>query len=177
MLYHITGKRYGQVVTQSFLTQTSRQFVRVRLAQFFRRYSGKKIAGVQYFEKQFVSLLAVFAHQRGEVLHGRRLDLLETIQSVNASDGVEYIIAFRHLHGRKITCTFRYSGFRSHILYPFYDSCAKLHFFFIQLVIRLGDNTPEYSLHPFLFLTLHEIKSIQAYEVFSKIRPGKNRAT
>lgn len=28
-------------------------------------------------------------------------------------------------------------------------------------------------MHPFLFLTLHEIKSIQAYEVFSKIRPGK----
>ena len=61
MLHHVPCKRYGEVITQSFL-----------------RSECCFLSAVLNTEKQFVAFLAVLTHEGGEVLHRRRLYLLKT---------------------------------------------------------------------------------------------------
>ena len=99
MLHHVAGKRHRQVITQTFL----------------RRKSGFFTA-VLDTEEQFVAFLSVLAHQRREVLHRRRLDLLKSVQTEDTFDGIEDIIAAGHFQLPEITRTFGYRGFLCHNL-------------------------------------------------------------
>ena len=62
VLHDIARKGNGQVITQTFL-RCQRRF----------------LAAVLNTEKEFVAFLAVLTHQRADVLHRRRLDLLEAV--------------------------------------------------------------------------------------------------
>ncbi len=63
----------------------------------------QEVAGVEYLEEELVTLLAILAHQRGEVLHGRSLYLLEAVEGVHLTDGVEDIVTLGHLHRGEVT--------------------------------------------------------------------------
>ena len=62
VLHHVTCKRNGQVVTQTFLRRQCRF-----------------LTAVLNTEEQFIAFLSVLTHEGGEVLHGRRLYLLEAV--------------------------------------------------------------------------------------------------
>ena len=97
VLYHIACKRNGQVVPQTFL----------------RRKSGF-LSAVLDAEEQLVAFLAVFAHQRPDILHCRSLDLLKTVQTKHTFDRVKDIIAARHLDLSEVTRAFGYTWFLCH---------------------------------------------------------------
>ena len=97
VLHYVPCERNGQVISQTFLRRQ-------------RRF----LAAVLDPEQQFVAFLAVFAHQRTDILHCRSLDLLEAIQREHAFDRVKDIIAARHFQLSEITCAFRYTWFLCH---------------------------------------------------------------
>ena len=74
------------------------------------------VTAVQYLEQQLVALLAILAHQRGQVLDGGSFNLLETIEKEYVFNRVEYIVASRHLDGREVTSPFRDRWFLCHYL-------------------------------------------------------------
>ena len=99
VLHHVARKRNGQVVTQTFL-----------------RCQCGFLTAVLDTEEQFVALLTVLTHQRADVLHRRRLNLLEAVQGEHRFDGVEDIIATRHLDLSEVSRPLWYTWFLCHIL-------------------------------------------------------------
>ena len=97
MLYHITRKRNGKVITQSFLW---------RQIGF--------LSAVLDAEKQFVAFLAILAHQRADILHRRGFYLLKTKQGENAFNGIEDIIAASHFELSEVSRSFWYTWFLCH---------------------------------------------------------------
>ena len=111
---HETGKGHGEVITQTFLAEFRRQAGRLTAGQLLVGEVGEEIARVQHLEEQFVTLFAVFSHEGREVLHGRRLYLLETEKVEYLAYRIENIVAFRHLFGRKVPGSFGYGRFCCH---------------------------------------------------------------
>lgn len=56
----------------------------------------------------------------------RSFYLLETIQMINVTNGIEYVVTLRHLYGRKITCSFRYTWFCCHCSNCFIELSCKV---------------------------------------------------
>ena len=106
VLHHIAGEGHGQVVAQAFLAQLGGQSSRGALLQSACRYVAQEVTAVQNLEEQFVALFAILAHQHTQILHGRSLYLLEAIELVHLTDGVEDIIASGHLLWSEVPCPF-----------------------------------------------------------------------
>ena len=70
-------------------------------------HSMQEVARIENLQQEFVSLFSILPHQRGEVLHGWGLYLLETIECIYLPDSVKDIVTLGHLHRRKITCPLR----------------------------------------------------------------------
>ena len=115
MHHHVARKGHGQVVAQALLAELAGQLGGIAAQQFFVGQAGEVVAGILYLEQELVVLFAILAHQRGEHLHGGCLYLLETVEVVNVADGVEYIVALRHLYRRKVAGSFRNTRFCCHI--------------------------------------------------------------
>ena len=96
---HIASKRNGEIVAQSFFTESGSQVQRIALLKFLVADLVGEITAVQHFEEQFVALFAILTHQRLKGFHRRRLNLLEAIKGIDISDGIKYIVALRHLYG------------------------------------------------------------------------------
>ena len=94
MLHHIACERHGEVVAQTLLGRF-----------------GSLGAAVLNAEQQFVAFLAVLAHQGREVLHSRSLYLLEAVQGIDATNGVEDVVATGHLHRTEVASALGYAGF------------------------------------------------------------------
>ena len=97
VLYHVTRKRNGQVITKTFL----------------RRKRGF-LSAVLDAEKEFVAFLSVLTHEGTDVLHCGSLYLLKTIQGKDILDRVEDIIAACHFELTEVTRAFGNTGFLSH---------------------------------------------------------------
>ena len=87
----------------------------ISLLQFLIRDFREVITTIENLEEQFVTLLAILAHQCAEGFHRRCLNLLETIELVHLLDGVEDIVALGHLHRREVARSFWYTRFLCHI--------------------------------------------------------------
>ena len=111
VLHHETSKRHCQIVAKSFLTELSSQVSNVVFLQFSRSRFAHEIARIENFEEKFVALFAIFAHQRGKVLHGWRLNLTEAIQRIHIANRIKDIVALGHLNGREVARTFRNAWF------------------------------------------------------------------
>ena len=96
MLNDISREWHGQVITQTLLA-----YLRCR-AQLPVVETGCIVARVEYLEEEFIALVAVFAEQRGEILHGRGLERSETVGAEDALDGLEYVCAAHHLGRREV---------------------------------------------------------------------------
>ena len=105
MIDHKAGKRHCEVISQAFLAYLLCYLLIVAACQVFVLC---KVARVQYFEQQLVSLFAIFPHQGIQALQGRRFNLLKAVKSINLSDCVENIVAFLHLHRQKVSCSLDY---------------------------------------------------------------------
>ena len=108
---HKTGKRNGQVITQTFFANAGSQSGRAALLQFLRLDIGQEVTGIENLEKQFVALLSVFAHQGREVFHRRGFNLLVAVQGIHVLNGVEYIVSLGHLNRAEVAGSFRNAGF------------------------------------------------------------------
>ena len=84
------------------------------LLKILGRDAAQEISAVENLEEQFIALLAIFTHQGAEVFHCRCLDLLEAIESIYLSDGVENIVASRHFLWTEVTRAFGDTGFLCH---------------------------------------------------------------
>ncbi len=116
VLHHKARKRYGQVVAQPFFTHDARGFADTQVCPcelFAQR--GHPVARIEYLEEQFVALLAVFAHQRAEILHCGGLNLLKAIQSKYRFDRIEDVVTTRHLYRREVARTLWNTWFLCHI--------------------------------------------------------------
>ena len=102
MLYHIAGERHGEVVAETLLTEFGLELIDVAVREFLVGDLLEVVAGVEHLEQELVALLAILAHERVERLHRRGLDLAETIELECRLDGVEDIIALRHLLGTEV---------------------------------------------------------------------------
>ena len=111
MHHHKTGKRHGEVVAQSLLTQLGGQMETVALTEFVVCDFRQEVATVQNLEEQFVTFFAIFPHQRTERFHSRCLYLLETIELISLFDGIKDISALSHLQRREVARSFRYTWF------------------------------------------------------------------
>ena len=74
--------------------------------QFLVGNSAEVIARILNLEEELVTLFTILAHQRGEVLHGWGLDLLKSVEGINLTDGVEYVVALRHFDRREVARSF-----------------------------------------------------------------------
>ena len=99
MHHHKTGEWNSEVVAQSFLAHLGSEMQGIAFAEFLIGDLCQAVAGVEYFEKQFVAFLTIFAHERLQGFHRRCLNLLEAIEGIHVADGVEDIVALRHLNG------------------------------------------------------------------------------
>ena len=72
-----------------------------------------EITAVQDLEEQFVTLFAILAHQCAEVLQRGGLDRFERKSLEHRTDGVENIVAARHLNGQEVARSLRYRAFNS----------------------------------------------------------------
>ena len=104
--HHIAGERHSKVVAQSLLTELSGQMQRIALLKLGISSLCEEVTTVQHFEEQFVTLLAVLAHQRLERLHGWCLNLLEAVEGIHLTNGIEDIIALGHLYRAEVACPF-----------------------------------------------------------------------
>ena len=116
VLHHIAGEGHGEVVTQPFLTNLRGELHAVALADKIGVGSAQKISGIENLEEKFVALLSVFSHKGREIFHRRSLDGVVAIKAEHIADGVENVVAFRHLGRRKITGPFWYQRF--HCFFP-----------------------------------------------------------
>ena len=115
--HHKAGKGHGEVVTEPLLAQAGSQAVEIALGQVGLRNIREEIARVEHLEEQLVTLLAIFAHEGLQGLHGRRLNLPEPIESKNLFYRIEYVIALGHLVDREIARTFGNGRFCHHIFH------------------------------------------------------------
>lgn len=76
----------------------------------------EEIAGIENLEKEFVAFLAIFAHKRGQILHGRSLYLLKAIERIDILYSIEYVVALRHFHWSEIASALGILGFCAIIL-------------------------------------------------------------
>jgi histidyl-tRNA synthetase len=103
--HNVAGKRHCQVVTQSLLRNKPGQPAGFSAQQFLVAEFAGKVARIQNLEQQFIALVPVFAHQRGQLLQGRSFDGLKAVAFESGTYGVENIIAFGCLLGCKIAGT------------------------------------------------------------------------
>ena len=99
VLNDIAGERHRQVITQPLLA-----YLR-GVAHLLVVETGGVVARVEYLEEELVSLVAVLAEQRREVLHGGRLERREAVGAEDALYGLEYVCAAHHLGGREVART------------------------------------------------------------------------
>ena len=116
MHHHIAGKGYGEVVAQTLLADLRGQAQGVALGELLVGNLREVVARVQNLEEQLVTLLTILTHQRLKGLLGGRLNLLESVQLIDRTDGVEDIVALGHLYGAEVACSFGYTGFICHFL-------------------------------------------------------------
>ena len=88
-------QRHGQVVAHAGIADAVLGgAVSQRALQLF--------ATLEDAEDELVALVAILAEQRGQPLHGRRLQRLEAIALVDALDGFGDIVAAQHVQRQKI---------------------------------------------------------------------------
>ena len=157
MHHHVARKGHGQVVAQALLAELASQLGSIATQQLLVGQAGEVVAGILYLEQELVALFAILAHQRGEHLHGGCLYLLEAVEVVNVADGVEYIVAFRHLYGRKVAGSFRNTRFCCHIRISYISkSSHKVTVFYQKFPAnrkqnRIGNVIFHLSLNRFIF--------------------------
>ena len=118
--HHKAGKGHGEVVAEPLLAQAGSQAVEVALGQVGLRNIREEIARVEHLEEQLVTLFAILAHEGLQGLHGRRLNLPESIKSKNLFYRIEYVIALGHLVDREIARTFGNGRFCHHIFIVYF---------------------------------------------------------
>ena len=91
---------------RTLFTELGGQMQRIALLQLLISHLIQEITRVQNLEEQFVTLLAVFAHEGSECFHRRSLYLLEAVELVHAADGVEDIVALGHLQRGEVARAF-----------------------------------------------------------------------
>ena len=111
VLHHIACERHGEVVAQTFLAELRRKLQRRGVGHLVGGHTVKEIARVEYLKQQLVALLAVLTHQRGEVLHCRRLYLTKTVELEHPADSIEDIVSLCHLKGSEVTGALWYTWF------------------------------------------------------------------
>ena len=98
MLHHITCKRNGEVISQTFL-----------------RSKSCFLSAVLNTEEELIAFLSIFAHEGGEVFHCRCLYLLKAIEGEHRFDGVKNIVTACHFELTEVTRSFGNTGFLCHI--------------------------------------------------------------
>ena len=89
VLYHVTGERHGEVVSEAL-------FAHLRGQGLVKVHAAEGVAGIEDAEQELVPFLAVLAQQGGKILLRRGLDFLIPVSTENAADGIEYIVATGH---------------------------------------------------------------------------------
>ena len=116
VLHDIARKGYRQVVAQSLFADFRSQQVAFLFVEVSGVHPFEEVTGVEYLEEQLVSLVSVFAQQRGEVLHGGRFERRESVGAEYALDGIEDICAAHHLDRREVARALRNRWFLCHML-------------------------------------------------------------
>ena len=114
VLHDVTCKGYGEVVAETLFAELCRE---LRCGSLLVELGGDatcEVAGVENLEKEFVALLAIFAHECGEVLHRWGFNLSVAVETEDGAYGVEDIVAACHFERSEIACAFRYTGFLCH---------------------------------------------------------------
>ena len=117
MSHHVAGKGHGEVVAEPLLAHLGCKLQRIALKQFIVANLIEAVARVENLEQQLVALLAILAHQRGEVLHSRGLNGLEAKGVEHLADSIEYIVALRHFGRREVARSLWYTGFCCHTFF------------------------------------------------------------
>ena len=99
---HIAGERHRKVIPEALLAQLRLQAERIAALKFLIADAFEVVAGVEHLEQELVALVAVLTQQRVQCLHGRRLNLLETIEGIHVADGIENIVSLCHLLGTEV---------------------------------------------------------------------------
>ena len=107
VLHHEAGEWHGEVVAQPLLADAAGEARAVAGQQLVVGEARQVVARVEHLEQQLVALVAVFAHEGGERLHGGRLYLLVAVEAEHTLDGVEDVVALRHFVGREVARPFR----------------------------------------------------------------------
>ena len=87
---------------------------RIAFHKFFIINLIEIVTTIKDLKEQFVTLFAIFAHQRTKSFHCGSFYLLESVEGINVLDCIEYIVALSHLHGREIARSLRDIWFLSH---------------------------------------------------------------
>ena len=114
VLHDVAREGHGEVVAQTFFAKLGRQCCRRSFVVLLRLNAAFEVAAIEDFEQEFVALFAIFAHEGRKVFHGGRFDGGKSVESVDAADGVEDIVAARHFDGAEVARAFGYAGFLCH---------------------------------------------------------------
>src|SRR6266536_4988465 len=95
--YH-SGQRHSQVITKR----------QISLARACMNTT------LQNFEDELIAFLTILAHQRFDVLYGRRLEWLKAVALVNFLDDADDILAPPHIRGEKVAHASRRLVFGGH---------------------------------------------------------------
>ena len=119
MLDDVARERNRQIIPQALFAHFGGNLAAVQRAililVIFNVNATERITAVEYTEKQFVALVAIFSEKGGKVLHSRSFDLNISVSPVDRTDCVEYVVSGGHFLLAEVSCPLRYRRFLCHI--------------------------------------------------------------